>query len=350
MTFEFDITMLYEAVIFILILVVTYIIGRLAARILKGALEKAKIPEIETLTAVSILKYSIYFGGILVALGYIGIPVISFWIVLALAVAVLGIAAHSALDNIVSGYLIRMYGPFDVGDVIEIEGKTGIVKDLTLLETIVETPEHLVFSIPNSKLSKSEVVNFTKYKSEFPVELEFEIPQKADLEEIKKQIIDITRSYPKLNYDKPLQIYIQQITENGVKLKLLFFIPNVELKQGAKDFVASEILKKNRKGEIPLTNPNERITNSAQNSVHNREQTSSFGTEREENEKAETHAEQPKCPKCDSRNWHGLLHCRICGSYFVFGKCKNCDTLRIEKCPIDQENLEFTDLRETKTD
>lgn len=350
MTLEFDINMLYEAAIFILIFVVTYAIGRLAARILKGALEKAKIPEIETLTAVSIFKYSIYCGGILVALGYIGIPVVSFWIVLALGVAVLGIAAHSALDNIISGYLIRMYGPFDVGDVIEIEGKAGIVKDLTLLETIVETPEHLVYSIPNSKLSKSEVINFSKYKSEHPVELEFEISKEADLEEVKIRILDIVKTYPKLNYDKPLQIHIQQITEKGVMLKLQFFVPNVEIKRGAKDFVASEILKKNRKGEIPLSNPPNHITQSTQNSSQNARQTSSVEKEEKENEKTETHPEEPKCKKCDSRNWHGLLHCTICGSYFAFGKCKNCDSLRIEKCPIDLENLEFTDLKKPEPD
>ena len=48
---------------------------------------------------------------------------------------------------------------------------------------------------------------------------------------------------------------------------------------------------------------------------------------------------RPKCAKCDSHEWEGFLHCGICGSYFVFGKCKNCDTLRIQKCPVDNEDL-----------
>jgi len=113
--------------------------------------------------------------------------------------------------------------------------------------------------------------------------------------------------------------------------------------------VASEILKKNRKGEIQLTNPPDRAAQNAQNNSYSEKQTSSAGKERKENAKAETHAEEPKCSKCDSKNWHGFLHCRICGSYFVFGKCKNCDSLRIKKCPIDEENLEFMDLKETET-
>jgi hypothetical protein len=52
-------------------------------------------------------------------------------------------------------------------------------------------------------------------------------------------------------------------------------------------------------------------------------------------------SEEPKCPKCDSKSWHGFLHCRVCGSYFVFAKCKNCDAVRLEKCPIDNGELEL---------
>ena len=53
--------------------------------------------------------------------------------------------------------------------------------------------------------------------------------------------------------------------------------------------------------------------------------------------------EEPQCQKCDSSDWHGFLHCRTCGSYFIFAKCKNCDNLRLEKCPVDGGQLDFVE-------
>lgn len=51
--------------------------------------------------------------------------------------------------------------------------------------------------------------------------------------------------------------------------------------------------------------------------------------------------EEPKCEKCDSHDWQGFLRCKVCGRYFIFGRCKNCDQIRIEECPIDQGELEY---------
>lgn len=59
--------------------------------------------------------------------------------------------------------------------------------------------------------------------------------------------------------------------------------------------------------------------------------------------------EKLKCTKCDSHEWQGFLHCRICGSYFIFGKCKNCDSLRIERCPIDDGELVVMLPKEAET-
>jgi len=252
MPIELSIELLYQALIVVLILIVTYVLGRVLARFFRETFKKAGIPEAETMILASIAKYFAYLIGISIALSYINIPIVSLWIALVLGVVVIGIAARSALDNIVSGYFLRTYGPFDVGDSIEIEGRHGVVKDMTLLKTVMESPEHLVYSIPNSKVMQLEIYNFTRHKSECPVELLSEVSSEADLESVKIEILNIISSYPKVSFEKPVQIYIQRFTERGVLLKILFFVPGFEIKLGAKDFVANEILKKSKIGKIPI--------------------------------------------------------------------------------------------------
>ncbi len=254
MPIEFEIGLLYQILTVALILVVTYVFGWIISKLLSGTFKKAGIPETEMVTVSSIVKYSIYLAGILIALNYVGIPVAYFLVAIGLVVAVLGIAARSALDNILAGYALRLYGPFGVGDVIEIEGRTGRVKDLTPLKTLIETADRLTYSISNSTVVQSNVYNFTRYKSEYPAELKFEIPNKVDVETIKLEILEAISTYPKLNPDKPVKIHIEGFTDRGILLKVLFFVPSFEIVEGAKDFVASAILEKSRSGDIPLVN------------------------------------------------------------------------------------------------
>ncbi len=255
MAIEITIDLLYQALTVVLILLVTYILGRGLARFFRETFKKAGIPEAETTIIASISKYFVYIIGISIALNYINIPIVSLWIALVLGVTVIGITARSSLDNIVSGYFLRTYGPFDVGDSVEIDGKPGVVNDITLIKTVIESPEHLFYSIPNSKIIQSEIYNFTRHKSECPVELQFDLSYEADSESVKMEILKIISSYPKVSFEKPVQIRIQQFTGRDVLIKIRFFVPSYEFKLGAEDFVASQILKGSKAGKIPISRP-----------------------------------------------------------------------------------------------
>ncbi len=341
MAFQLDIDLLYRSLTVILILIVTYILGRLISRFFKETFKKAGIPEVESAIVASVLKYSIYLIGITIALGYVDIPTVPLWIALTLGVAILGLAARSALDNLVSGYFLRTYGPFEVGDIVEIEGETARIKDLTPLKTILENPELVTYSIPNAQILRSEIYNYSRYRGGCPVELEFEVPNETDLENLRKEILDIIARYPKVSLEKPVRIYVKRFTEKGAMLRILFFVPNLEVKLGAKDYVASKILQKSKAGKIAMSQAKDSTSPSLAYEPENAEPE----TPRERPRKDETEAGEsiqgPKCPTCDSVSWHGFLHCRTCGSYFIFGKCKECDHLRLEQCPVDEGELEF---------
>ena len=48
-----------------------------------------------------------------------------------------------------------------------------------------------------------------------------------------------------------------------------------------------------------------------------------------------------RCPMCDSAEWVGYLRCRTCRRYFVSAKCKNCGSLRLKRCPLDDGELDL---------
>lgn len=75
-------------------------------------------------------------------------------------VALIGFAAQEAFSNIVSGVFIVMFRPFRVGDMIKVGSlQYGIVEDITLRHTVINSFENKRIIIPNSVISSDVIVN-----------------------------------------------------------------------------------------------------------------------------------------------------------------------------------------------
>ena len=80
-----------------------------------------------------------------------------------LSVLTLGItlAAEDILGNVAGGLVILSSHPFNIGDEIEVAGTSGVVREITLNHTKLETFNGQVIMQPNKELSSSRIVNYT---------------------------------------------------------------------------------------------------------------------------------------------------------------------------------------------
>ena len=160
------------------ILVLTYVSGFAMTRILRGSLivtEKIKgkkSVEIEAaqLTKLKMVKrlilLGIYFVGISAAL-YQFAPFQKLGTALLASAGVVGVvggmAARASLANILSGMVIAFAQPIRIGDKITVDEDSGVVKEITLLYTILKADDGLVI-IPNSVLSEATIKNHSVKK------------------------------------------------------------------------------------------------------------------------------------------------------------------------------------------
>jgi len=158
------------------ILGLTLVTGFAVTRVLRGSLKvtqkikgkRNKKLESAQLTRLKMIKklilLSIYFVGISAALyqfdalrrlgtamlasaGLIGI--------------VTGMAARASLANVLAGLTISFVQPFKLGEEISVGDDRGVVKEITLLHTILKSDDAEII-IPNSLLSESIVKNHGK--------------------------------------------------------------------------------------------------------------------------------------------------------------------------------------------
>ncbi len=107
-----------------------------------------------------VAKVSILAFGTVTALGTLGINVSALVAGLGLSGFALGFALKDTISNLLSGVLILVYHPFDIGDFIVVSGEEGKVAHIDFRYTTLENNEKIIL-IPNSMVF-SKTVNILK--------------------------------------------------------------------------------------------------------------------------------------------------------------------------------------------
>jgi small-conductance mechanosensitive channel len=77
----------------------------------------------------------------------------------AIAAAVIGFAAQQTLGNVIAGVQLAVTQPIRIGDRISFEDHSGVVEDIRLTHTVLQTGGDARIIVPNGKLAGSVVRN-----------------------------------------------------------------------------------------------------------------------------------------------------------------------------------------------
>jgi small-conductance mechanosensitive channel len=117
-------------------------VGIIAAKVLGKMLDRFTRRNLDKHSAALLHKIAIYIiisASVLAALSTLGIKLSGLLATAGLLTVALGFAAQTSVSNIISGFFLLMEKPFEVGDVVEVEGEVGIVLSLDLLSTKLRT-------------------------------------------------------------------------------------------------------------------------------------------------------------------------------------------------------------------
>ena len=105
--------------------------------------------------------YSVLFVGLLAALAAAGLQVGQLAIVLGALGVGIGIGLQDVVRNFVSGLILMFERPIQPGDVVDVAGMSGRVRDIGMRATIVTTWEGAEVVVPNGMLLADKLVNWT---------------------------------------------------------------------------------------------------------------------------------------------------------------------------------------------
>lgn len=114
----------------------------------------------------------------------LGIPTTSFITALASCGVAIGLALQGSLSNLAGGLMILLFKPFKVGDYIKTPDAEGTVSNITVMYTILCTPDNKMITIPNGTLTNSVIENYSAVTNR-RVDLVFTTDYNCNIDEVK---------------------------------------------------------------------------------------------------------------------------------------------------------------------
>ena len=215
----------------ILLAVVIYIAGRfiinLINRLVRQMLERKNVDA----TIQSFLKsfVSILLNLLLVitVVSALGINTTSFAALLASFGVAAGMALSGNLQNLAGGLIILLFKPFKVGDMIEAQGVLGIVKEIQIIHTILQTPDNKEIFVPNGSLSSGSITNYSKMDTrrvDFTVSVEYG----TDVEKVTNALRGIADADSRVLKDPQAFIALSGLVDSSVNFTFRVWVKGTD--------------------------------------------------------------------------------------------------------------------------
>jgi small conductance mechanosensitive channel len=195
------------------------IIGRIVAKFISSWLSKgmakAKVDPLlvaftENLSFVGMMVFVV-----LAALGTIDVPVVSFVSVLAAAGLAIGLALQGSLSNFASGTLMIIFKPIRVGDFVEIGGTKGVVQEIQIFNTILNSPDNIRVIVPNSQVTGANIRNYST-NSTRRVDLVIGVSYEDDLAKTREVIQGVLSKDDRVLQTPAPNIAVSELADSSV--------------------------------------------------------------------------------------------------------------------------------------
>lgn len=204
---------------------------------------------------MQILTYLIYVIAFVLAIDSLGIKIT---VLLAGSTALLvglGLGLQDFFRDLVAGFIILTERTVTAGDIVEINGVIGQVKEVGLRTTSLFTREDIVLIVPNTKLTTDQVINWSQNNKVTRFKIEVGVAYGSDTELVRTLLIQCAKSHSDVVKVPEPSVLFQDFGDSALQFGLYFFSGNLFRIERTKSEIRFEIDKKFRENKISIPFP-----------------------------------------------------------------------------------------------
>ena len=209
-----------------------------AARLLGLLLSLFKPKERKAMTMVSLLSSLLRYVAALVilcwGLSILGVNVNAIVASVGIVALIVGFGAESLVADVVTGIFLIFENQYNVGDIVEVNGFRGTVKDIGIRTTSIMDPGENIKIINNSEMKN--ILNRSDNVSRAVSDIA--IPYETDLEALEEKLpglmADILERHGDIMLGEPRYLGVQQLADSAVILRFVVEVAEQDIYTGAR--------------------------------------------------------------------------------------------------------------------
>ena len=247
-----------SVLIFVIIIWVSGMVARVISYLydFRGQQQSKLSPkEKKTRSSILLIRLAIFSIGLFIAINASGLPMDRITIVIGALGVGIGFGLQNIVNNLVSGVILAFEKPIQVGDVVDVGGKSGTIKEIGIRSSKIDCGDGSELIIPNGDLISQHVINWTLSNNNRRIELIVGVAYGSDVTVVEDLLRKIVTEQPDIMQNPAPAVHLVNFSEKSIDFRLWFWAAEIGKSSGLKSNVIARIYTDFKAAGIEIPHP-----------------------------------------------------------------------------------------------